>query len=60
MVRQLARGKLSASAPALGDHKFYAFDHGRTRDVRVAFVKEWRPCARRLQNIWATKHLISV
>jgi Winged helix DNA-binding domain len=24
----------------LGDHKFYAFDHGRTREIRVAFVEE--------------------
>ena len=23
----------------LGDHKFYAFDHGRTRDVRLAFIR---------------------
>jgi len=23
----------------LGDHKFYAFDHGRTREVRLAFIR---------------------
>jgi Winged helix DNA-binding domain len=24
----------------LGDHKIYAFDHGRTRDLRLAFIEE--------------------
>ena len=24
----------------LGDHKFYAFDHGRTREVRLTFIRQ--------------------